>query len=187
MQAHRRDTPWARGWRSTMEKTSTRVKYRKFTSGWYGAKRSFIVYSSFSGGIAATDIIAQITGIAPLDYIAAFQLVAGAAVVGLPVVDTVHPDGEIAAVELVQVVDALDVGAVVDRRPGRFHMDPVVPAHTLQHIKNRLPLVEGDDGGGQDHAVGRDELHLVGMQTFHVAEDGGALDGKGAGAGLLPV
>ena len=41
----------------------------------------------------AAEIIAKVTGIAPLHDVAVLHLVAGAAVVGIPAVDVVHPTG----------------------------------------------------------------------------------------------
>ena len=49
----------------------------------------------------AAQIVAKVTGIAPLDYIAVLHLIAGAAVVGIPAVDVIHPAGEASHVELV--------------------------------------------------------------------------------------
>ena len=46
-------------------------------------------------------------------------------------VDAVHPAGEVADVEHIEVVDALDVGRVVDRRVLKFHVDLLLLAGAL--------------------------------------------------------
>ena len=60
----------------------------------------YIMVSPLSTHTAA-EIIAKVTGIAPLHDVAVLHLVAGAAVVGIPAVDVIHPAGEASHVELV--------------------------------------------------------------------------------------
>ena len=52
--------------------------------------------------IPSAYILPQIAGIDPADHIPRLHRVAGAAVVGIPVVDTVHPAGAAAHVEFIQ-------------------------------------------------------------------------------------
>ena len=127
------------------------------------------------------EIIAKVTGIAPLHDVAVLHLVAGAAVVGKPAVDAIHPAGQAAHVKLVQVVDSLHVGAVVHRCPNGLHVDLIVLADTLKHIEHTLALAEGHGGGRQNHAVRRDEGLLAIVALVPVVQNRGAGDGEGAG------
>lgn len=95
------------------------------------------------------EIIAKVTGIAPLHDVAVLHLVAGAAVVGIPSVDVVHPAGQTAHVELIEVIDPLYIGAVIYRSPVGFHVDGVVPTYPLENIEYALALAELHLRGGK--------------------------------------
>ena len=82
-------------------------------------------------------------------------------------------------------MDALDVGAVVHGGVLKLHVDALLLAGPLEHVKNTLTLVEGDLRGLQDPAVLRHQLHLLRVQPVHVVQDGGAGDGNGAGVGRV--
>ena len=131
--------------------------------------------------VAAAYIIPQVAGIHPADHVAVLHLVPGAAVVGEPVVDLVHPAGAVADVELIQVVDPLDIGGVVHRRPAELHGDLPLLAHPLQNVKHALPLGKRHRNGRQDHPVGGHQPPLGLVALVHVVQDGGAGDGDGAG------
>ena len=60
-------------------------------------------------------------------------------------------------------------------------MDAVFLANPLQNIKNRFSFVEGNRSGLQNDAVRRYHLQLLRVQIGQVVENGGALDGEGAG------
>lgn len=131
----------------------------------------------------AAEIIAKIAGIAPLHDVAVLHLVAGATVVGIPAVDVVHPAGQTAHVELIEVIDPLYIGAVIYRSPVGFHVDGVVPTYPLENIEYALALAELYLRGRKDNAVRRYEKLLV-LHTFvHIIQNGLARDGESTGVG----
>lgn len=105
--------------------------------------------ASASGGVASAYIIAQIAGVNPVHHIAVLQGIAGTAVVGEPAVDVVHPAGQTAHVELIEVIDPLYIGAVIYRSPVGFHVDGVVPTYPLENIEYALALAELHLRGGK--------------------------------------
>jgi len=113
--------------------------------------------------LLGADVAPKVAGIAPDDGVAVVQCIAAAAVVRPDAVDAVHPAGQLAAVKFVEVADALDIGAVVRRRPGRLHVEALRAADPLQHIEHRVPLREGDGRLRQEHAVRRHDVRLAGF------------------------
>ena len=113
---------------------------------------------------AAANIFTQVTGIAPFHHITLFQLITGATIIGIPTVDPVHPAGKLAAIKFVQIMDALNIGTVVDGRPGGLHVDTLFLAESLEDIKYRFALIESDCGFCQDYTVRRDTLQFIGVQ-----------------------
>ena len=128
-------------------------------------------------------VMTQVTGIAPLHDVAVLHLVAGAAVVGIPAVDVVHPAGQTAHVELIEVVDTLYIRAVVHGCPVGLHVNSVVTAYALEYIEYALALAELYLRGRKDNAVRRYEKLLV-LHTFvHIIQNGLARDGESTGVG----
>ena len=128
-------------------------------------------------------VMTQVTGIAPLHDVAVLHLVAGAAVVGIPAVDVVHPAGQTAHVELIEVIDPLYIGAVIYRSPVGFHVDGVVPTYPLQYIVDTFAVAERYLCGWKDDTVLRYEKLLV-LHTFvHIIQNGLARDGESTGVG----
>ena len=71
-----------------------------------------------TGSITAANIFARTyAGIHPANLIPLLQRIAGAAVVGEPAIDLVHPAGLAANIELIQIRNSFDIGTVVNRRP----------------------------------------------------------------------
>ena len=131
----------------------------------------------------AAEIIAKVTGIAPLHDVAVLHLVAGAAVVGIPAVDGIHPAGELPYIELVQIVNTLDIGTVIHRRKAGLHVYLICLADTLQYIVDTFAVAERYLRGRKDNAVRRYEKLLV-LHTFvHIIQNGLARDGESTGVG----
>ena len=65
------------------------------------------LYFSFVPVIAA-NVFAEVTGIDPLDHIAILELIAAASVIGEPAIDLIHPAGEVAYIELIEIIDPLN-------------------------------------------------------------------------------
>ena len=126
--------------------------------------------------LQGADVAPEIARIAPDDGVAVMERVAAAAVIRPDAVDAVHPAGQLAAVKFVEVADALDIGAVVRGRPSRLHVDALRAADLLQHVKHRAPLRKGDRRLRQEHAIGRDDVRLAGLQVVHVREHRAALN-----------
>ena len=127
------------------------------------------------------EILPKVAGIAPLHHVAVFQLIAGAAVVGIPAVDIVHPTGETTHVKLVEVVDPLYIGTVIYRSPVGFHVDGIVPTYPLEDIEYALALAELHLRGRKNNAVRRHKKPLAFHTLIHVVQDRFAGDGEGAG------
>lgn len=127
-------------------------------------------------------ILPQVAGVAPLNDVAVLQRVAAAAIAGGLAVDQVGPAGMGAAVEFIQVLNPGDIRAAVDGRPVGFQMDAIVPAELGQGVVCRLALGKLPLGGGQNDAVGGQDLFLAGFQLIQMLEDGAAVDGDGAAA-----
>ena len=108
----------------------------------------------------AAQVISQVTGVAPLHHVAVLQLVTGATVVGTPAVDVVHPTGQTAHVELIEVVDTLYIRAVVHGCPVGLHVNSVVTAYALEYIEYALALAELHLRGRKDNAIRRYEKLL---------------------------
>lgn len=95
-------------------------KKAKFTAGWRLEKASLcIVVAHPDFAYIRTQAVA---GVAPNNILAVLQSVGGAAIVGKPLVHFVHPTGLRAAVKLIQMVDALDIVAFVQRRVAVFNL-----------------------------------------------------------------
>ena len=73
----------------------------------------------------------SLTGVAPDNHVTVPEIIGGTAVIREPAVDLVHPAGEVADVKLIEVMDALDVGGIVDRRVLKFHVDLLLLAGAL--------------------------------------------------------
>ena len=94
---------------------------------------------------AAAYVGAQtLAGITPNDGVAVFERVAGAAVVGEPAVNLIHPTGLVAAIELIKVIDALHILAIVHGRPGILQLDTRLGAGALEDIEHGFPLLKSD-------------------------------------------
>ena len=127
---------------------------------------------------SAAQVISQVTGVAPLHHVAVLQLVTGATVVGIPAVDVVHPAGQTAHVELIEVIDPFYIRTVIHGCPVGLHVNSVVTAYALEYIEYALALAELYLRGRKDNAVRRYEKLLV-LHTFvHIIQNGIAGDGK---------
>lgn len=62
---------------------------------------------------------------------------------------------------------------------------PIFPAHPLQHVKDVFPGLEAHLHRGQNDAVLRHLLPLVGVAGVHIVQNGGARDGDGAGSVIV--
>ena len=93
-----------------------------------------------SHGVVCVDVEAEVAGVLPLDDVAVLQRIARATIVGAPAVHLVDPAGELSAVELIEVVDALDVGAVLHGRVDELHVDALLLAGPPQDVEDALAL-----------------------------------------------
>ena len=133
----------------------------------------------------AAEIIAKVTGIAPLHDVAVLHLVAGATVVGIPAVDVVHPAGQTAHVELIEVVDTLYIRAVVHGCPVGLHVNSVVTAYALEYIEYTFAVAERYLCGWKDDTVLRYKGFLALSTLIHIVQN--RLAGDGYSAGILCV
>ena len=134
-------------------------------------------------GVAA-HIVSQIAGVKEIHCIPALQQVLGAAKAGELTVDPVGPAGKGTAVELVEVSDALDIGAVVERGGGELQVDALLTADALEKGEGALAFLPFYLGGREDPAVSGDEVDFVFLQVGQVVQHRGAGDGEGAGEGV---
>ena len=126
-----------------------------------------------------------VAGVAPDDILTVLQLVGGAAVVGEPFIHLVHPAGFRSHVKFIQVVDALDIVAVVHGRPAVFDLDVRGLTDLVQHLEHCIPLREADPCLGEDRSVSGDEGCLFLVQIIGVVQNGVADDGDCADMILL--
>ena len=99
-------------------------------------------------------------------------MVLRATVVREPAVHFVHPTRFVAAIELVEVVDALHIIGTVAGGVGVFELQPRRRGRGLQNVEHRVALREANCGSCQDHAVGRHTGAFARSQIAHVVEDG---------------
>ena len=104
------------------------------------------VISSFEDTVVVAHVNADVAGVDELDDVALGGLVLRAAELREMAVDRVHPAGEVACVELVKVVDALDVIAVGGGYLGEFETYVVTVADALYDVEDALAVVESHLG-----------------------------------------
>ena len=84
------------------------------------------------------------------------------------------------------MVDTLDVAAVVNGRPAVFQLDIRRRTDLLQHVKDGIPLSEGNLRFGQDHRVFGNIGRFFLVQRPQITKNGVADDGDSADIPLLP-
>ena len=157
-------------------------------TGWQLEKVSlFRKEFSFPLRYRPADIGSIIAGIDPLHDIAVLQLIAAASVVGEPVVDAVHPAGQLAHIEFIEVVDAFDIGRIIHRRILELHMDLLLLAGALEYVEDALSLIEGDGHRLQDPPVLRYQLFFFRIAEIQIIQNGCAGDGNGAAVCCLSL
>ena len=75
-----------------------------------------------SGIVFYAQIGTQIAGEIPNDHIVGLHHILTAAVVGIPIVDPVHPARQAAAVKLIQIADAFERGTVLPGALGKLQV-----------------------------------------------------------------
>ena len=116
---------------------------------------------------ATIQIQPQIAGVVPFDYFTGLDVIHAAAVVGIPVINTVHPAAPTTAIKLIEVVDALHITAA-GRAAAVFHVDLVLLADIGEDIKYRVALLNLHRGHRQNTAGGGDDACPLALQMHAV-------------------
>ena len=96
----------------------------------------------------STQVTAQVAGIVQLNFVIFLNVILADTVIRINAVYAVHPAGAGAAIELIEIAQGLDLGAVVHGNHTEGHVNLVLLGNLLQQREDCLSFRNGNGSSG---------------------------------------
>mgnify|MGYP006910275077 CR=1 FL=1 len=133
--------------------------------------------------VAIFQIAAEVTGVVPLDHVAGLEIIHAAAVVGVPIIDAIHPTAPSTAIKLVEVIDTLNIDTTASALV--LHVKFEFVTSLTEHIKNGVSIIDLKSCRIEDAARCWHNTGPLGFEVHTVIDRCIAADGQCDGSAFL--